>query len=704
VAIATVDSGAEVRSIDHNSIVGLLNGTADTADATYAQPVKLYQFNNTGTYSLTVGNQDTTNGLIALFQYGPVGAATTVARITKAGLIANVYRSSGPVFELEAFAASPTAIRGATPTEDPDVAWAAAYAAVQAAGGGTILLGPHLYLCYSVNTPGPNNCTIRGAGMFATTVKRRASSVVPPIYFLGKTGSGACDLAVDDNYTNNTTSVSCAVSIDGPRCFAYRLYVHDFNLDGINCTGLDVIVQDCIIEGLAPVAYASTIPTTNYQSRYGIASASQVGYVIERAKIIGNTVTGTRSAAISIGGPNSIIALNTVKNCHRGDYGLVAGTSGGHIALTVASNGGVANDTLPSNCVIVGNHIGASAAIVGAGGAGGIEIDSCNQILVANNTINDVALFGISIGCSGGNTRDVMILGNTITSVNTVTGVPTSPTNGSCGIILNGTSAGSVYSNIGTVIQNNTITSCENAIFSVSIVSTYSFLGNVLTSNVRGWTKSDSATDWQSWGNSHVSGSHAPLPNKLYQSNATAFADGVAAYVGQFAQASATGHGLLVSIAGATASQTLLNAANANGVAFGVFGDGLVRIAGPANGQRLEIKTLTELKTLAVAAFSDTTIQKPAGAVILGVSARVTTTISGGGVTSFSVGDSGSATRFGTTATIALTAGTTDAGTAAGAYYNATAGAIRLTMNGGSPTAGVVRVTIHYYELTPATS
>jgi hypothetical protein len=91
------------------------------------------------------------------------------------------------------------------------------------------------------------------------------------------------------------------------------------------------------------------------------------------------------------------------------------------------------------------------------------------------------------------------------------------------------------------------------------------------------------------------------------------------------------------------------------------------------------------------------------GGVVLAVSVRCTVTIPT--ATSFSVGDSGSATRF-STANVSTTAPSTDAGTKAGAYYNASALAVRLTMNGGTPANnnGRVRVTIYYYAVTPATS
>ncbi len=122
-----------------------------------------------------------------------------------------------------------------------------------------------------------------------------------------------------------------------------------------------------------------------------------------------------------------------------------------------------------------------------------------------------------------------------------------------------------------------------------------------------------------------------------------------------------------------------------------------------ANGQSLALLSLTELTTIAAAASTDTAIQMPAGAIVLAVSVRVTTVIPT--ATTFSVGDSGSATRF-STANVSVAANSTDAGTKAGAYYNASALAIRLTMNGSQPnaTTGRVRVTIYYLLSTPPTS
>lgn len=121
-----------------------------------------------------------------------------------------------------------------------------------------------------------------------------------------------------------------------------------------------------------------------------------------------------------------------------------------------------------------------------------------------------------------------------------------------------------------------------------------------------------------------------------------------------------------------------------------------------ANGQILAVQQLSEETTIAAAATTDTTIQMPAASVVLGVSVRVTTVIPT--ATTFTVGDSGSAARF-STAAVSVAAGSTDKGTKAGAYYNASALSVRITPNGTPATAtGKVRVTIYYYTVTPPTS
>jgi hypothetical protein len=121
-----------------------------------------------------------------------------------------------------------------------------------------------------------------------------------------------------------------------------------------------------------------------------------------------------------------------------------------------------------------------------------------------------------------------------------------------------------------------------------------------------------------------------------------------------------------------------------------------------ANGQMLQVKSVTELTTIAAAATTTTGIQLPAAAIILGVSVRVVTVIPT--ATTFTVGDAGSAARY-STAAVNVAAGSTDVGTKAGAYYNATAAGVVITPNGTPAGAtGQVRTTIHYIAVTAPTS
>lgn len=101
----------------------------------------------------------------------------------------------------------------------------------------------------------------------------------------------------------------------------------------------------------------------------------------------------------------------------------------------------------------------------------------------------------------------------------------------------------------------------------------------------------------------------------------------------------------------------------------------------------------------------------PANSIIDLVTATVLTTITGSGVSAFTVGDSNVAARFATG--VALTAGTTTVGithqlantTAANAGPgNASALKVRITATGGTAATGVVRVTVFGRTGRPAAS
>ncbi len=136
--------------------------------------------------------------------------------------------------------------------------------------------------------------------------------------------------------------------------------------------------------------------------------------------------------------------------------------------------------------------------------------------------------------------------------------------------------------------------------------------------------------------------------------------------------------------------------------AFRVTGLSNVILNQLGNGQSLTLAVLTELTTIAASPTTATAIQIPAGAIVVGVSVRVVTIIPT--AATFTVTGTGSGTTF-NTAAVSTAANTVNKGTAAGAFYNASAQTITFTPNltPGAAT-GQVRVVIHYFLVTPPTS
>ena len=120
--------------------------------------------------------------------------------------------------------------------------------------------------------------------------------------------------------------------------------------------------------------------------------------------------------------------------------------------------------------------------------------------------------------------------------------------------------------------------------------------------------------------------------------------------------------------------------------------------AAQADGQRMTLIAQTELLTIAAAAATDTAILIPAGALVLGVTTRVTTVIPT--AATYDVGVSGATTRYGSGFSTAATTTSASPGTTNPTIY-AAATAIRITPN-LTPAAntGRLRVTIHYLVLT----
>ncbi len=123
---------------------------------------------------------------------------------------------------------------------------------------------------------------------------------------------------------------------------------------------------------------------------------------------------------------------------------------------------------------------------------------------------------------------------------------------------------------------------------------------------------------------------------------------------------------------------------------------------GLSNGQKVQVLALTELVTVAAAATSASTIQIPAGAVVLAVSARVTVAIPT--ATVFTVTGTGDATVF-NTVDVPVAINTVNKGVKSCPYYNPTAQTLTLTPDQTPASAvGRVRLTCHYYLVTAPTS
>lgn len=136
--------------------------------------------------------------------------------------------------------------------------------------------------------------------------------------------------------------------------------------------------------------------------------------------------------------------------------------------------------------------------------------------------------------------------------------------------------------------------------------------------------------------------------------------------------------------------------------------DALTRLTGPfaaltANRAELQVTHATTLLSGLTGATATATALVPAGSFVLGVTVRVTTTITG--ATSFDVGDGVDVDRWG--AAIALPAGTTTSianFTANGFGQFTAANNVVLTANGANFTGGAVRITVHYFNLQAATN
>jgi hypothetical protein len=133
-----------------------------------------------------------------------------------------------------------------------------------------------------------------------------------------------------------------------------------------------------------------------------------------------------------------------------------------------------------------------------------------------------------------------------------------------------------------------------------------------------------------------------------------------------------------------------------------------LRTAGANAQATLQTQATTSLTCNSGTSTAVATNLIPAGSIVFGVTARVTTILAGTSLSTWKLGDGTTANAWGNT--LALAAGTvTDSTT--GTYlstwaptYYGSATSVTLTANAGQFDSGVVRLTVHYLKLTAATS
>ncbi len=140
----------------------------------------------------------------------------------------------------------------------------------------------------------------------------------------------------------------------------------------------------------------------------------------------------------------------------------------------------------------------------------------------------------------------------------------------------------------------------------------------------------------------------------------------------------------------------------------GDFSARTVSLAGLANGQNLNVKTNTNEHTLAAAATSTISNFIPAGSFVLAVSIRVTTAVTTDGADpdDFDIGTAADPNLYGSVISGAVNTTTTIADqTAVTPIIYAAATDLIFDATGAEAfTAGVIRATVHYIDITAAAS
>lgn len=435
-ALTTADVEAIIGSDLWNELAALVNGTTPPVGKT-ASPLKPVQLNSSSVYALTVGNQDTANGLIQKWQYGPVDAPTTVATLTKDGFSSTNLTFSGPRpwADLTAYSADPT---GAAASDTAIANWLAA-------GSGGYCYAPAGTYLVGAGHVVPPNTRIVCAGMGVTTFKRKSTFTGATDYLF--TLGDDCELhdcTIDGNSSDGdgngqitggslSAAITCEVWMKGDRVTLHA--VEFVQPSGYFCvvsgstgvSGRDNLIEHCVFTGNNEATVGDTFHNTSAIQQGGAGS--------ENLRVVRNRFTNFNWGimTIGLGGEfsgnycyNNHIAAQTGASLAPGTHlgvGGIAGAGarviGNYFAGTPTRATGGMEVRQGSGGTVVSSNVVVGGATVGAGttGAGIFVADDVGtdirHVTVSDNVVIGWTGPGIAIGSStSGDIDDCTVTGN----------------------------------------------------------------------------------------------------------------------------------------------------------------------------------------------------------------------------------------------------------------------------------------------------
>lgn len=533
-ALTSAARGDPIASALYNEIVDLVNGATGGG-----QPVRFTDYDSASTFSMIVGNQDTTNGQIARFQYGdPAGSPTVVLDITKAGIAARLRDKSGFEFNLEGYTTTTiNAATGAAGSTDAtvsaatDVAWATALAAAGAVNG-TVIVGPGTFYGPTAAVTIPDNVIIKGSNGKGTTFLHRDDTLRQVFNFSGKTKVWLMDCTVDGNASKNDgtsgtsggfVSDSEVVFTAGTDCGAMNVRVQNYNSYGFLTEGTRPTFVNCeaLGQGLAFSSYVSPTHAVGGASYVTGKLGGVYGFIMGGSATSGLTIINcrardNRSVGFGIGGDDCLMIGCRATNNHLAywpDEG--AGhtqTGGGQLGIRQIGA------TWPKHVTIADSIFGPSAD---GAPAVGLEVGGATDTVISGCHVQTTAKSG---GARGGSGINLHIAGAARILIDNCT--ITQP--GATG--LEGISIGSTAVAVtgGVTISNCTFKDITDAAIKIVDSSDYlTLIGNRFTGCTTDLTDSTATAQRNYWANVHMSGAGTAIPNQAIMSLASNYAQAI---------------------------------------------------------------------------------------------------------------------------------------------------------------------------------